>query len=87
MQEVYEQLLKEGINEENILLDEPMNKHTSFKTGGKADIFVKAYSIEEIKSITTTYFVKGNADKNIQEDTWIKAGMDRKNKGCDVFKQ
>ena len=25
-------------------------------------------TIEEIKSITTTYFVKGNADKNIKED-------------------
>lgn len=25
-------------------------------------------TIEEIKNITTTYFVKGNADKNIQED-------------------
>ena len=25
-------------------------------------------TIEEIKSITTTYFVKGNADKNVEED-------------------
>ena len=51
MQEIYKQLIEEGINKENILLDEPMNKHTSFKTGGNADIFVKAYSVEEIKSI------------------------------------
>ena len=51
MQKIYKQLVEEGINKENILLDEPMNKHTSFKTGGNADIFVKAYSEEEIKSV------------------------------------
>jgi len=43
MQKIYEQLLEEGIDKNNMLLNEPMNKHTSFKTGGNADIFVKAY--------------------------------------------
>jgi len=51
MQEIYKQLLAEGIDRENILMNEPMNKHTSFKTGGKADYFIKAYLIEEIKSV------------------------------------
>lgn len=49
-EEIYKQLL-ETINKENILLNEPMSKHTSFKTGGNAKLFVKAYSISEIKKV------------------------------------
>lgn len=44
-------LLENNIKKENILIDEPMSLHTSFKTGGKADYFVKAYTVEEIKTI------------------------------------
>ena len=60
MQEIYKQLLEEGIDKDNILLNEPMNKHTSFKTGGKVDLFIKAYSVEEIKSV-----LKISRDNNI----------------------
>lgn len=49
-EEIYKQLL-EVINKENILLNEPMSKHTSFKTGGNAKFFIKAYSISEIKKV------------------------------------
>ena len=34
-----------------VLLDEPMSKHTSFKIGGNADIFVKATTIEDVKYV------------------------------------
>lgn len=75
MQEIYKQLLKEGINEKNILLDEMMSKHTSFKTGGKADIFVKVYSIDEIKSVlkiskenNIPLFVLGNGTNLLVKD-------------------
>ena len=75
MQEIYKKLLEEGINKENILLDEPMNKHTSFKTGGIADIFVKVYSVEEIKSILKVskennipLFVFGNGTNLLVKD-------------------
>ena len=51
MQNIYIKLLENNIKKENILLDEDMSKHTSFKTGGKADIFVKVYSLEEIKNV------------------------------------
>ena len=34
--------------EKNIIFDEPMKKHTSFKIGGKADLFVKVNSKEEL---------------------------------------
>ena len=49
-EEIYKQLLK-AINKENIMLNEPMSKHTSFKTGGNARFFVKAYSVNEIKDV------------------------------------
>ena len=60
MQEIYKQLIENNIKEENVLLNEPMSKHTSFKIGGSADIFIKAYSLEEIKSV-----LKISKDNNI----------------------
>lgn len=43
--------LQEAINKKNILKNEPMSKHTSFKIGGNADYFLKVTSIEELKNI------------------------------------
>lgn len=75
MQEIYKQLLEEGINKDNMLLNEPMNKHTSFKTGGNADLFIKAYSVEEIKNIlriskenNIPLFVLGNGTNLLVKD-------------------
>lgn len=34
--------------EEKIIFDEPMKKHTSFKIGGNADVFIKVNTIEEL---------------------------------------
>ena len=39
------------VGEENIFIDEPMKKHTSIRVGGNADVFVKANTIEKVKSI------------------------------------
>ena len=50
--EIYD-LILEKISVENVLRDESMKKHTSFKIGGYADFFVKAKSIEDIKHIIT----------------------------------
>lgn len=41
-------MLQEKIDKENILIDEPMKKHTSFKIGGPADYLVIAKTQEEI---------------------------------------
>ena len=75
MQKIYKQLLEEGIKEENVFLDEPMNLHTSFKVGGKADIFIRAYSVEEIKSIlkiskenNIPLFILGNGTNLLVKD-------------------
>ena len=44
--------LKERISEKSVILtNEPMSKHTSFKIGGNADIFIKAKTEEDIKKI------------------------------------
>lgn len=48
--EIYEKLTKD-IPTSKIYIDEPMAKHTSFKIGGNADIYVKVNSIEDIKYI------------------------------------
>ena len=48
--EIFDQLSKQ-INPENILLDESMSKHTSFRIGGPADIFIRAKSKEEMKCV------------------------------------
>ena len=37
--------------EENILRDEPMCRHTTFRVGGPADYFVTPQSVEEIRGI------------------------------------
>lgn len=46
-----EKELQDIINKKNILKNEPMEKHTSFKIGGNADYFIKITSIEELKAI------------------------------------
>ena len=52
--------LRKIVVEENIKIDEPMSKHTSFKTGGLADFYIIAKSEEEIK----TLLEKLEGDKN-----------------------
>lgn len=48
--QIYE-LITEKISKENVLIDEPMKKHTSFKIGGNADFFVKVVNEEQVKFI------------------------------------
>ena len=51
-------VLKTFIPKEDIYLNEPMSKHTTFKIGGNADIFVKLKSVEQIeKTIETTRII------------------------------
>ena len=46
---IKEILEKSKLNKENLYYDEPMAKHTSFKIGGLADVFIKVDNIEELK--------------------------------------
>lgn len=46
-----ERQLQEIVKKNNILKNEPMAKHTSFKIGGIADYFIKVTDIEELKKL------------------------------------
>ena len=48
--EIYNLLLKQ-FDKNNILIDEPMRKHTSFKIGGPADFYIKINNIDNLKFI------------------------------------
>jgi len=54
---IYEILTKDIPNSE-VYLDETMSKHTSFKIGGNADIYVKVKNVEDIQYIIN--YVKDN---------------------------
>ena len=72
-------LLKENIGEENVKLNEEMSKHTTFKTGGPADIFLKVTNQEDLKfvlEISKKYnipiFILGNGSNILVRDKGIR---------------
>lgn len=46
-----EKILQDVINSKNILKNEPMSKHTSFKIGGIADYYIIVNSTQELKNV------------------------------------
>lgn len=50
-EEVKKQILQLGISKENILFDEPMSKHTTFKVGGPAECFIKVDNIQDLRHV------------------------------------
>ena len=50
MADVYSELITK-INKEQIYLNEPMKKHTTFKIGGPADVFVKVKTVQELEHV------------------------------------
>lgn len=78
IEEIYEQL-KNVIPQTNIKLDEEMKLHTSFKIGGKADIFVIANNISEVRSVLEVaktdnipIIVVGNGSNLLVKDNGIR---------------
>lgn len=57
--EIYNELAKR-IDKDKIFIDEPMKKHTSFKIGGNADIYLTLDTVEDIK-----YVIRFAKQKNI----------------------
>ena len=57
IKKLVDKLQKDGYS---IKLNEPMSKHTSFKTGGNAEVYIIAKSIEQIKEV-----VKLSKENNI----------------------
>ena len=78
MDKIYSQML-EFLSEEQIYLNEHMSKHTSFKIGGPADIFVKPKNIDELKNLiklakenNIQVTVVGNGSNLLVKDRWNK---------------
>lgn len=72
-------LLKEKIDTKDILENEPMYKHTTFKVGGNADILVKANTIDQIKFVlkvskdnNVPIFILGNGSNLLVKDKGIR---------------
>ncbi len=59
MEELYKIFIK-TIDKNRVCLNEPMSKHTTFKVGGPADIFIKIENLEEL-----IYVIKKCKEKNI----------------------
>ncbi len=71
--------LKKAVGEENVFLNEPMSKHTSFKTGGHADYFVVPHNAKEISDICTIAkennldtYILGNGSNTLVTDKGIR---------------
>lgn len=78
MDKIYEMLLR-IVPQEQILRDEPMKLHTSFKVGGNAEFFVKAKNKNELKEIlkltkeeNIPLFIIGNGSNLLVSDEGIK---------------
>ncbi len=53
------QRLEEGVPQENIYTDEPMSRHTTFKAGGAADLFVEIMSERELSGALGAFASEG----------------------------
>ncbi len=72
-------LLKEKIDAKDILQNEPMSKHTTFKIGGNADLLIKVHNIEQIKFVLNIardnnipIFILGNGSNLLVKDKGIR---------------
>ena len=50
-EEIKKQILQLGISKDNILFEEPMSKHTTFKVGGPAECYIKIDDIQDLRHI------------------------------------
>ena len=71
--------LKKIIPEENIKINEPMSKHTSFKTGGPAEIYIIGKTLEQIQAVlkysnqnNIQLYIIGNGSNLLVSDEGIK---------------
>ena len=67
------------VGSENVLQDEPMKKHTTFKVGGPADYLVTPHSEEQLSELISyfkengiPYFIMGNGSNLIVKDRGIR---------------
>lgn len=65
-----------------VLINEPMKKHTSFKIGGPADLFLEIYSKKDLDEILKSlnkfkipYYVLGNGSNILVSDTGVRGAI------------
>ena len=78
MQNVYEDLCK-NMPSLAIKQNEDMSKHTTFKVGGKADIWIKVKTIDELKLVlkyakenNIPFYIVGNGSNLLVKDKGIR---------------
>lgn len=78
---IIKELTKE-IRKENIIKDERMAKHTTFKVGGNADLFVCPSNINELshamktcKTFNIPYYIIGNGSNIIVKDNGFRGAI------------
>ena len=76
---IKEKLQENNIEFNNILFNEPMSKHSSFRIGGPAECFIKATSIDEIRKAVEfsntnniPLYVIGNGSNILVKDEGLK---------------
>lgn len=74
--------LREISGETNVMADEPMSRHTTFRIGGPADIFIIPRSVPEIALLTDTlrrysisYFILGNGSNLLVSDRGFRGAV------------
>lgn len=74
-----EEQLKMQLANSRILLDEPMSRHTSFKTGGPADVLVAPRDIDDLRNTillanmwNTPYYIIGNGSNVLVSDAGVR---------------
>lgn len=79
LKDCIEEISNLGFSKENVLFDEPMNKHTTFKIGGNADIFIKAKTIEQVEKVLKVsnkyevpLYIFGNGSNTLVADKGIR---------------
>ena len=75
---IYEELCK-IVSEDQILKDEPMDKHTTFRAGGKVDYLVMPSNEEQVRDLVlllkkenVPYYVMGNGSNLLVRDQGFK---------------
>lgn len=71
--------LKENLGDENVYINEPMSKHTSFKIGGNAEYFVKIQNTDSLRYVLKLskendlpIFILGNGSNILVSDKGIQ---------------
>lgn len=67
--------MRQIVGEDNVLIDEPMSRHTTFEIGGPAELLVIPESVEEVRDVVAAcreaqvpYFVLGNGSDLLVSD-------------------